>query len=314
MTVETRNRERPEANAGETESAAAQDARGFTSVEALIDRAARFALSRLPQDGPAAWGVEFVSFGLKQGWASLFGGIMVVLMVSTSWFWPENAPLQRYDFLFLAALAAQFALIAFRLETLREAKVILIFHIAGTAMELFKTAAGSWAYPEAALFRIEGVPLFSGFMYAAVGSYMARVTRVFDIRLSAYPPLWASYLLAAAIYINFFAHHFVWDMRYALFAAIAVIFWRSGLHFRVYRRWRRMPLLLGFLLVTFFIWLAENLGTLSRTWLYPSQAAGWVPVGPEKLGSWFLLMIVSVVLVTLVHPPRQPDLTHAEAP
>ncbi len=314
MTVETRSRKRPDAGAGENESGAVHDARGFTSVEALIDRTARFALSRLPQDGPAAWGVEFVSFGLKQGWACLFGGIMVALMVATSWFWPDNAPFHRYDFLFLAALLTQVALIALRLETLREAKVILIFHIAGTAMELFKTAAGSWTYPEAALFRIEGVPLFSGFMYAAVGSYMARVTRVFDIRLSAYPPLWASYLLAAAIYVNFFAHHYIWDMRYALFAATAVLFWRSGLHFRVYKRWRRMPLLVGFLLVTFFIWLAENFGTLTRTWLYPNQTHGWVPVAPEKFGSWFLLMIVSVVLVTLVHPPRKPDLTHAEAP
>ena len=33
------------------------------------------------------------------------------------------------------------------LETWAEAKVILIFHIVGTVMELFKTAAGSWIIP-----------------------------------------------------------------------------------------------------------------------------------------------------------------------
>ena len=53
---------------------------------------------------------------------------------------------------------------------LEEAKVILAFHLVGTAMELFKTHMGSWEYPEPSLLRIGGVPLFSGFMYAAVGS------------------------------------------------------------------------------------------------------------------------------------------------
>ena len=35
------------------------------------------------------------------------------------------------------------------METWDEAKVILMFHVVGTGMELFKTAAGSWIYPEA---------------------------------------------------------------------------------------------------------------------------------------------------------------------
>jgi len=35
-----------------------------------------------------------------------------------------------------------------------------------------------------------------------------------------------------------------------------------------------MPLLLGLFLVALFIWFAENLGTLSKTWLYPSQMMG----------------------------------------
>lgn len=65
-----------------------------------------------------------------------------------------------------------------------------------------------------------------------------------------------------------------------------------------------MPLLLGFVLVSLFIWLAENIGTATRVWLYPNQAAGWSPVSAAKLGSWFLLMIVSYVLVTLVNRPE----------
>lgn len=281
--------------------------RRFTSVEARIDAAAKAALARLPRTGIAGGFVEFIVFGLKQGWACLFGGLMVGLLVLSAVFWPEDAPLARYDFLFLSAIAIQAAMLAGKLETWREARVILIFHLTGTAMELFKTGAGSWNYPEAAFFRLNGVPLFSGFMYAAVGSYLARVTRVFDIRLERWPNIWASVALAAAIYINFFTHHFIIDMRYLLFAATAVLFLRTTMWFRVYLHWRRMPILLAFLLVTVFIWLAENIGTLTRTWLYPFQNAEWAPVGLDKFGSWFLLMIISVVLVTLVHPPRPRD-------
>src|SRR5215468_8922457 len=107
---------------------------------------------------------EFVRFGIKQGWACLFGGLMVALILATSRWYPAGAALSRYDFMFLMALAIQGLMLALRLETLEEAKVILIFHVVGTTMEFFKTGVGSWIYPEPSLFRIGGVPLFSGFM------------------------------------------------------------------------------------------------------------------------------------------------------
>lgn len=261
-------------------------------------------LARLPASGVAGGIIEFIVFGLKQGWACLFGGIMLALMLLTGWFWPETNALSRYDFLFLAALAVQVAMLTFKLETLDEAKVILIFHVVGTAMEIFKTGAGSWLYPEASVFRIGGVPLFSGFMYAAVGSYLARVSRISDFRYTRYPPIVLTVLLAVASYINFFSHHFIWDFRIPLFIATAVLYLRTTVHYRVFRFRHRMPLLLGFVLVALFIWLAENLGTFSRAWLYPAQQDGWHMVSIEKLGAWFLLMIISFVLVTLVHRPQ----------
>lgn len=279
----------------------------FTSVEARIDAAAHVVLDRLPAHGFSGALVELAVFGLKQAWACLFGGALLALIIATKYLWPEGATLARYDFLFLAALALQLALLAGRLETLGEAKVILIFHVVGTAMEIFKTGAGSWIYPEENFFRIGGVPLFSGFMYASVGSYIARITRIFDMRYSGYPALWATVLLAVAIYVNFFSHHFVADIRIALFAATAVLFLRTFVHFRVFRHRHRMPLLLGFLLVALFIWFAENIGTWSRAWIYPGQANGWTPVSISKLGAWYLLMIISFVLVTLVHRPRPVD-------
>ena len=248
--------------------------------------------------------IEFLVFGIKQAWACLFGGLLLLGIMGTHLYYPETAPLSRYDFLFVYAIAIQGLFLITRLERPSEAIVILIFHLVGTAMEVFKTDAGSWVYPEENLLRLGGVPLFSGFMYAAVGSYFARVARVFEFRWSAYPRFALTLMLAVGIYLNFFAHHFIWDARYVLFAATAVLFWRTQVHYRVWRWHHKMPLLLGFFLVSSFIWLAENIATFARIWLYPGQEAGWHMVSVQKLGSWYLLMIVSWVLVTLVHRPR----------
>jgi uncharacterized membrane protein YoaT (DUF817 family) len=60
-------------------------------------------------------------------------------------------------------------------------------------------------------------------------------------------------------------------------------------------------LVVGLFLVAVFIWFAENIGTLARAWMYPGQEEGWRLVSIEKLGSWYLLMIISFVLVAAVH-------------
>lgn len=260
-----------------------------------------------PGTGWRLWVYEFLLFGFKQAWACLFGALMLALLLATHLFYPADAPLHRYDFLTLCAVAIQVGMVAFRLETLAEAKVILLSHIVGTVMELFKTSAGSWTYPEASVLHIGAVPLFSGFMYASVGSYIARVWRIFEFRYTSYPPLWTTYLLAAAIYVNFFAHHWLPDIRLALFAATALLFWGTRVHFRNWRKHRWMPLLLGFALAASFIWFAENISTFANAWTYPSQRQGWHMVAPAKLGAWFLLMLISFVLVSLVSPIREPD-------
>ncbi len=251
---------------------------------------------------------EFFLFGFKQGWACLFGAIILALVLLTKSFWPPHAWLARYDFLFLSALAVQGLLLIFRLETVREAKVILIFHIVGTLMELFKTDVGSWTYPENNFFRLGHVPLFSGFMYASVGSYLARITRILDVRYTRYPNSKVTVALAVLIYVNFFTHHFIPDMRILLFVGVAVIFGPTWVYYRPYRKFRRMPLLLGFGLVALFIWGAENIGTFATVWIYPDQRHGWQLVRFGKYGSWLLLMIISFILVSLVHSPRSPEL------
>ncbi|MES2432499.1 MAG: DUF817 domain-containing protein [Pseudomonadota bacterium] len=242
---------------------------------------------------------EFIMFVLKQGWASLFGGLLLLAIISSKAIWHPDWPLQRYDALFLFALATQAAFLWFRFETWEEARVILLFHLTGTAMELFKIHAGSWSYPEPGLFKLAGVPLFSGFMYASVGSYMARVIRIFEMRFAPYPPLWLTFLLAGAIYVNFFAHHFLPDIRLGLFAATLLLYGRTRISFRISHKEWWMPLPLAALLSSLALWVAENIGTATGTWLYSGQRPEhWVSFA--KIGSWYLLLYVAFVTVTLV--------------
>ena len=270
----------------------------------------RFIRGRLEALPPGL--AEFLLFGLKQAWACLFGGLMLGLIILTKLIWQPDWPIHRYDALFVLALAIQITFLTLRMETFEEAKVILIYHLVGTAMEIFKVHMGSWAYPEAAVIRLGGVPLFSGFMYASVGSYMARAIRIFDMRFTRYPPFWATALLAVAIYANFYLHHFLADIRIALFAATVLLFGRVRIYYTVEERPRWMPLVVAAFFTSIFLWIAENIGTATGVWLYPGQQT-WHMVPFTKLGSWYLLLYVSFVLVTIVCRPEPPDATPARA-
>lgn len=266
-------------------------ARGTRTLERALGDRARVLLP------PSV--AEFVMFVLKQGWACLFGGLMLVAIMVSKAVWHDDWALHRYDALFLFALAVQGLFLWAKLETWAEARVIVLFHLTGTAMEWFKVGAGSWAYPELGLFKLLGVPLFSGFMYAAVGSYIARVIRIFQMRFAPYPPLWQSFVLAGAIYVNFFAHHVLPDIRLGLFAATGLLFWRTRVWFVVSQRERWMPMIMAAFLSSLALWGAENIGTMTGTWLYSGHIARhWTGFG--KLGSWYLLLYVAFVTVSLV--------------
>lgn len=246
---------------------------------------------------------EFWLFGIKLASSCIFGAYLLLLIIVTHFWYPIDG-LYRNDFLFLAALGFQVFLLTFRLESLREAAVIMIFHLVATLMELFKTsdAIGAWNYPGEATIRLGNVPLFAGFMYSAVGSYIARVWRILDFRFSNTPPAWSSYVLAALIYGNFFTHHFIMDIRNGLLLASVGLYGRCVIHFRMDKVHRRMPLMLAQFLTAFFVWIAENIATYSRIWVYPNQTGEWQMVPFNKLIAWFLLLMLSFVLVSLVHP------------
>jgi uncharacterized membrane protein YoaT (DUF817 family) len=240
---------------------------------------------------------EFLVFGFKQAASCVFAGSFLFLLAISSHI--SIPGLARYDFLFLTAIAIQIILVAVRLENWREVAVLSLFHLIGMGLELFKTspAIRSWSYPEHAFFHLRTVPLYSGFMYASVASYIMQSWRLMKLRITAFPPFPLAIGLCAAIYANFFTDHYIVDLRWPLAACVLLLFRRTQVRFTVTRAERRMPLALSFLLIGFFIWIAENIATYFGAWQYPNQKRQWAIVGPTKISSWMLLVIISFIIV-----------------
>jgi uncharacterized membrane protein YoaT (DUF817 family) len=243
---------------------------------------------------------ELIVFGCKELAACVFAGSFLLVLALSRHMTPPG--MWRYDFLFVAAISIQALLLACRLETWREVAVLSVFHALGMGLELFKTApaVASWSYPEPAIFKLETVPLYSGFMYAAIASYMMQAWRLLRLRLTRFPPMSVAVLLSALIYGNFFANHFISDLRWPLAFGVLVAFWRAEVHFTVTKHERRMPLVLAFALIGFFIWVAENIATFFGGWVYPNQLRDWAIVGPDKISSWMLLVIISFMLIAVM--------------
>ena len=247
--------------------------------------------------GPARFGLEFLYFGIKEARACLFAGLFFTAVFSI----PRSGlfGLPRYDVLLALALLIQAWMVWSKLETLDELKAITLFHLVGFALEAFKTSSGikSWSYPDFAYSKLFGVPLFSGFMYAAVGSYIIQAWRLFDLRIIHHPPYWMAGLIAILIYANFFSHHFIGDYRWYIAACALGLYARATVVFRPLDRERKMPLLLSFVLIGFFIWLAENITTFFDVWKYPNQLGAWSMVHIGKWSSWSMLVIMSFTIV-----------------
>jgi uncharacterized membrane protein YoaT (DUF817 family) len=191
--------------------------------------------------------VDLIMFVLKQGWACLFGGLLLVALLVTRALWSPDWALHRYDALLVFALLTQALFLRFGLETWAEARVI----------------------------------------------------RIFEMRFAPYPPLWMTWALAAGIYLNFFAHHFLPDIRIGLLAATVLVFGRTRVWFCVAEQDRWMPMVVAGALSAGALWLAENVGTATGTWLYSGQRPDHL-VSFAKLGSWYLLLYVAFFTVTLV--------------
>jgi uncharacterized membrane protein YoaT (DUF817 family) len=239
--------------------------------------------------------LEFGYFALKQVRACLFVGLFFAAVLAVPKVGLLGIP--RYDVLLVIALAIQIWMVWAKLETFDELKAVCLFHVVGFILEAFKTAIGMWSYPDFAYSKLFGVPLFSGFMYAAVGSYIIQAWRLFELRIRHHPTYWMATLVAVLIYGNFFTHHYIGDYRWYIASVAIGLYARTMVIYKPCDRDRRMPLLLSFVLIGFFIWLAENISTFLGVWKYPNQLNEWSTVHIGKWSSWSLLVIMTFTIV-----------------
>jgi len=239
--------------------------------------------------------LQFIRFGWVQAMSCLFPAIIFTSLAITQLI---HFPwLLRYDWLLLICLATQWWMVHSGLETRDEVMVITLFHLLGLVFEIFKVHMGSWSYPEEGYSKVFGVPLYSGFMYASVASYFCQAWRRMKVELVKWPPFSVVVPLAAAIYLNFYTHHFWIDIRWWLSAIVLIVFWRTWVTYQVGGTRYRMPLVVVFVLTGFFIWIAENVATFFGAWEYPDQSVSWKIVHFGKVSSWLLLVIVSFLIV-----------------
>ncbi|MEA3320353.1 MAG: DUF817 domain-containing protein [Bacillota bacterium] len=239
--------------------------------------------------------MQLVRFGWQQALSCVFPVVIFASLALT-----QVIPLPilpRYDWLLIICLIMQWWMLRSGLETRDEVKVITLFHLIGLALEIFKVHMGSWSYPEEGYSKVFGVPLYSGFMYASVASYLCQAWRRLNVELVDWPPFWAVVSIAGAIYLNFFTHHYWIDIRWWLSALVIILFWKSWVRYEVGEKSYRMPIALSFVLIGFFIWVAENIATFFGAWEYPNQTDTWSLVHLGKVSSWLLLVIVSFLIV-----------------
>lgn len=251
--------------------------------------------------------VEFLAFGVKNAISCGFP-VFVMGMLAISNILPLGS-LARYDFLLIVCLAGQLLMYVFKLESKREMLVVFGFHAIGLALELHKVNVGSWSYPDDAWSKIGGVPLYSGFMYASVASYLCRAWHLFDLKITHWPKNSLALLMGGLIYLNFFTNAYVYDVRWFLFPLLVLVFWKTRVTYTPLRKKLSMPLLASFVLIGFFIWLAENFATFFNAWKYSYQHNGWEIVAWSKLSSWALLIIVSIIMVAQLKLWVEPKLS-----
>lgn len=236
---------------------------------------------------------EFATFLTKQFRATVFAWF-IFAMLAVSYFIPY---IPRYDFMLLTCLAMQFYMFNSGMESKKEVLIITGFHLVGLILELVKVRHGSWVYPEFAYTKFKGVPLYSGFMYASVASYILQANRIFGLEFKRMPKVYWASIVVALVYLNFFAAKIIGDQRLLISAVLFMLFWPAKVTFKCDQKTFQMPLTISFVLIGCCIYAGENIATFLGAWAYPHQLDGWEFVKPTKLMSWILMTTVGFVML-----------------
>ncbi len=163
------------------------------------------------------------------------------------------------------------------LETKDELKVITVFHLIGLLLEIYKVHFGSWSYPEEAHSKIFGVPLYSGFMYASVASYICQAWRRLYLQMHYWPKAIFYRAIRSNDLLQFFSRIIFYTIfRWFLALLLFIVFFRTFVEFSL--RGVTYKNTTGSLLFSLSV---SSFG-LQRTsqhffgaWQYPNQREAW---------------------------------------
>ncbi len=268
-----------------------------------FDSKAGFAMGSLQRLGRLPGG-NFWVFAVTQAWAGLFGllllgAVWVTQSVTLPWF-------GRYDWLLIFAVMIQAIMLLARLQKPTELLIVAVFYLLGLGIEVFQTSSAvqAWAYPDSGSLVLGNAPLFAGFLYAAIGSYIFRLWRITRMEFTNYPRQRYAALLALAIYINFFTAHVLYDVSYLLLLAALILFWRTRASYVNNGKKRHMPFLLPVLIAPLLILLAEKFAAFAQLWVYTEE-----PNSLSKILTWLLLLLFSCIIVDLLRSHSGPSST-----
>ena len=236
---------------------------------------------------------EVGAFVLKQGQAGVFA-LFIFAMLGISYYVPG---IPRYDFMLITCVVMQVFMVLSKLETKNELIAICAFHGVGLMLELYKVSRGSWSYPEFAFTKISGVPLYSGFMYASVASYIMQAFRLFELEFQRMPKKSWALLGVGLIYLNFFTAKTFGDNRILIIFALVLLFLPRTVRFTAHEKRLSMPMVVVFGALGCVVWMGENLATYFGAWLYPHQLHGWELVEATKIVSWSMMVMVAFVII-----------------
>ena len=206
--------------------------------------------------------------------------------------------LPRYDLLLLFALAVQAGMLWTKVETWDELRRSRCFmsRASRSKSSRRRRASGRGATRTLPTRKLFGVPLFSGFMYAAVGSYIIQAWRLFDLRIRHHPPYWMA--ADRATHLRQLLHA-SFRRRLPLVS--------GRLQSRPLRPYDRdLPSLgprsqhaaAGRLRAHRLLRLAGGEHrTFFGIWSYPHQLGAWATVHLGKWNSWSLLVIMTFTIV-----------------
>lgn len=230
-----------------------------------------------------AW--EGVYFWLKQCRAGIFAGLLLLAFFII----PATGLLNmaRDDILLILAISIQAWMVKSKLLQDNELKILPLCYLFGWMLEYFNHTTP--INPSLAVSSIHGIPLVTGFIYVAIGSYILQAWRLFSVRIRHYPPYWMAGCLTVLIYINLCTTQ---NYTGYLTACALGLYAPSIIRFKSHTQERQAPLLVSTLLIEGVSYLAESISYFN---------AGTNPISIwSNTHEWQTVFLVAILTISII--------------